>query len=226
MEMKRTRKLIYNEDTTLNEEMDLRGSLEVFGNLTVPSIKLKGNLNVTGSIQVGKSMEINGSVNIHSDLVVKENLQVRGSCQIGGITQAHSIWNKGEFTTDSVKARIVILSVGTNGLNIKNDIKASESISINIGHKDQYLIGGTIGAPTITLRYRALYTKWSTLPAKIFGLFNKKPRFKRKIVIKNLRIKTEHLILKSVYNEDESTFIFDDDCEIDAKIINQVRYNI
>ena len=224
--MRRSRKLVYNGDTTLSQEIDFQGSIEVFGNLTVPSIKLRGNLDATGTVHVGKSMEIIGSVKIHSDLEVKDKLQISGTCQIGGSTQARTVWTEGEFTTDSLKAQIVILSRGMYGIHIKNDFTASESISIVIGDKKPYMIGGTIEAPNIELRYRSFYTKWSTFPGKIFGLFNIKPRFERKIVINNLRVKTDHLILISVYNEDECTFIFDDDCQIDAKVIEQVQWNM
>lgn len=223
MKMKRSRKLVYNGDTTLNEDIDFQGSLEVFGNLIVPSIKLRGNLDVTETVQVTKSIEIVGSVTIHSDLEVTDNLVIKGPCLIRGNTHAGSILIDGEVDTGSLNAKNIILS---GSVLIKNNLMASESILITISDKKPYVIGGTIEAPTITLRYRSFYTKWLMLPGKIFGLFNMKPRFERKIVIKNISVKTDHLILKSVYNEDECTFIFDDDCQIDAKVIEQVQHQI
>ncbi|MFW9997186.1 MAG: polymer-forming cytoskeletal protein [Candidatus Odinarchaeota archaeon] len=180
--MKEYESIEFAEDTDLRANVVIKGSGKALGNLKV------------------SSMSVTGSLVVEKDLECLNELRISGSCFVKGNIKADSIVNTGTLEVTGIKAAFIGLE---GNVTVNADITAEKSISIILSPKRKNLtVTGLIKAPEVTLRSAVFYTKWSSVPGKLLGRLGKKRRYKRELVIENLRIETDKLVLDSPYPVD------------------------
>ena len=117
------------------------------------------------------------------------------------------------------------IQILSNNLSLSK-ITAQSSIFILYPKFDQLSEPITLTAPDITIRYRAMYSRFMDIPSKLLGVFKKKKKFKKKIILDNLAIFCRNLTIETLRIPDDVQFAFSDPSLIQADTIQVKRIPI
>ena len=157
----------------------VEGEQSISSSIDHHSIHIKGSLTCTGDLIASESaIKVDGQLHLTGNLTASTIFIVSGKATITGQCTSESMVIKGSIDCPILEAdSIQILS---NNLSLSK-ITAQSSIFILYPKFDQLSEPITLTAPDITIRYRAMYSRFMDIPSKLLSVFKKKKKFKKKL---------------------------------------------
>ena len=188
------------------------------------SILIKGSLTCSGDLIASQGgIKIDGHLDLTGDLTASSSFFITGSAKITGECKSESMFIKGSLDCPVLRANhIQILS---KDLSLSKVI-AQSTIFLSYSKFNQFSKSIELSAPEITIRYRAMYSRFMDVPSKLIGIFKKKRKFKKEIILENLAISCNTLIIETLRIPDDVHFTFDNPSLIKVGSIQVKRIKI
>ena len=206
------------------EDLEITGIGKISGNLKAYSIKSFG-LIVGGTLEstngsIISTAKKNNFLEVKKDLKSAEEILVNGKCSVGGKIQTKHLKIIGSLKAGAISANTVEIA---GKIEIDEEIRATNAITIEINFTTKINVKGEIIAPVVTLKFRPRYKKIVNVPRNVFRSFGLLKLIDKEFIIDNIRIKANTLILDSLYPINNAKFIFSDTCRIDVQKVEKIQ---